>query len=269
MLNLANLGIIAGNGDLPDEVANIYKTQGGKCYIASIDPEKTYSDFPYQQFALGAVGAILGYFQKNDVENIVIIGGIARPDLKSLKVDMSGTMLLASILKRKIMGDDNILTVISNYIEKKGFKVIAPQEILTMTNYSNNIVSQKQPSREDMLDIELGRKISSSLGVYDVGQSIIICDRYVLGIEAAEGTDNLIRRCAAFRKSSKGGVLVKMSKPGQDMRLDVPVIGPQTIRELASYGFKGLAIEQAGVIIVKPEETRKVLDDNELFIVGF
>ena len=104
------------------------------------------------------------------------------------------------------------------------------------------------------------------LGGLDVGQSVIVCDGYVIGIEAAEGTDNLIRRCEYLRKKEKGGVLVKMSKSEQDMRLDMPVIGPDTVFFLAKHGFNGIAIEKEGVIVIKPEETQKLLNDNGLFL---
>lgn len=100
----------------------------------------------------------------------------------------------------------------------------------------------------------------------DVGQSVIISNGYVVGIEAAEGTDNLISRCAILRKENNGGVLVKMSKSAQDMRLDVPAIGPDTIKLLAENKYSGIAIEKSGVIIINPEEVQKMLDENNLFL---
>lgn len=264
-MKLPALGIIAGNGDLPDEIANIYIGNGGKCFVASIDKDRSYNGVPCKIFTLGCVGAILEYFEENRVENVIIVGGVQRPDLRSLKVDWGGTALLASIMKQKILGDDNVLTIVMDHIKKKGFNVISPLDILAMD--TKNLISTKnKPSKDNVSDIEFGISILENLGKLDVGQSVIICDGYTLGIEAAEGTDNLIRRCDLLRKKDKGGVLVKMSKSGQDMRLDVPVIGPDTIFCLAKHGFVGLAIEKKGVIIIKPEETRRVLDENELFL---
>jgi UDP-2,3-diacylglucosamine hydrolase len=264
-MSLPRLGIIAGNGDLPDEIANIYSKNGGDCFIASIDKDRSYSAVPCKNFALGSVGAILEYFEENKVKDVILIGGINRPDLKSLKVDWGGTTLLASIVKQTILGDDNVLKIVMTHIEKKGFNIVSPFEILEI-NTENQIFSIKQPSIQDDTDIELGSLVLKTMGGLDVGQSVVVCDAYVVGIEAAEGTDNLINRCSMLRKKSKGGVLVKRSKLAQDMRLDVPVVGPKTILNLAKCGFNGLAIERHGVIIVNPEETKKLLDENGLFL---
>lgn len=259
------LGIIAGNGDLPDEIAKIYTSGAGDCYIASIDKDRSYLGVPYKKFAIGAVGAILEYFEENKVEDVIIIGGIERPDLNSLKVDLGGAALLANIAKQKMLGDDSVLKIVMDYIKKRGFNVISVLDVLALKD-DNLIFTNKKTSKQNNIDIKIGVDVLKKLGHLDVGQSVIVCDGYVLGIEAAEGTDNLIRRCDLLRKKEKGGVLIKMSKIGQDMRLDVPVIGPETIFCLAKHGFNGLAIEKSGVIIIKPEETKKLLDENDLFL---
>jgi DUF1009 family protein len=142
-------------------------------------------------------------------------------------------VLIAKIIKKKFLGDDNLLRTVSDYLESKGYKIVSPQEILKLSESENHIFTKAKPLEQDMLDIELGREVINSLGNLDVGQSVIVCSGYVLGIEAAEGTDNLIRRCDILRKSEKGGVLVKMGKSAQDMRLDVPVIGADTFFFLA------------------------------------
>lgn len=263
---LQNLGIIAGGGDLPTEIAKIHTNSGGKCFIVSLDPKNTFDGFSCECFSLGSVGGIIDYFKSNSVENIVIIGGIKRPDFKSLKVDFSGSMLLAKILKQKALGDDNLLKIVVDYIELKGLKVNSPQEILKAGKYELGIVSKKSPSAQDNKDIEIGTQVMTSLGALDVGQSVIVSDGYVVGIEAAEGTDNLIQRCDDLRPQNKNGVLVKMSKSAQDMRVDVPVIGPNTISLLVKHGFNGVAIEKSGVIVINPQETENLLNKNGLFL---
>jgi DUF1009 family protein len=263
---LPNLGIIAGSGDLPAEIAKLQKSSGGNCVIAALNSEIVFENFVHKHFTIGSVGGIIKYFKENAVENVIIIGGIDRPDLKSLRVDFSGSLLLAKILKQKILGDDNILKIVSNYIESNGLKIIFPQEILKTGKYNLGISSARLPSNQDKVDIEIGKQVIVSLGALDVGQSVIVCDGYVVGVEAAEGTDNLIRRCEILRRAEKGGVLVKMSKSAQDMRLDVPVIGPDTVFFLAKHGFNGVAIEKEEVIVIKPEETKSLLDKHGLFL---
>lgn len=260
------LGIIAGSGDLPKTISDIYNNIGGNSFLASIDPNIKLENSSCKHFAIGEVGGIIKYFKDNNVENVILVGGINRPNLKSLKVDLSGSLLLAKILKQKILGDDNVLKIIANYITSKGFNVISPLEILNNAEYNIKISSKVAESNDDKTDIEIGKQIIKALGNMDVGQSVIISNGYVIGIEAAEGTDNLISRCAILRKENNGGVLVKMSKSAQDMRLDVPAIGPGTIKLLAENKYSGIAIEKSGVIIINPEEVQKMLDENNLFL---
>ncbi len=279
---MLNLGIIAGNGDLPKEIARIQQESGGKCFIASLDSKLVAQDefnnpnlseskdtnIVCEFFSLGSVSSIINFFKQHSVKEIVIIGGIDRPDLNSLKVDLSGSILLAKILKQKILGDDNILKIVSNYIESKGFRVISPQKLLGSRKYHIDIVTNQSPSNQDKIDIKIGSQILYSLGHLDVGQSVIVYNGRVIGIEGAEGTDNLISRCAPLRKATNGGVLVKMSKSSQDMRLDVPVIGPMTVNLLSDYNFNGIAIEKTGVIIANPEKTQSILNDSKLFLTA-
>ncbi len=264
---LPKLGIIAGNGSLPEQIVKLYQAKGGECFLADINAEIDQSSgLQSKSFSIGSVGGIIEYFTENSVQKIIIVGGIDRPDLKSLKVDLAGSALLARILKGKLLGDDNVLKIVAAYVESKGFEVISPIEVLNSAEYTNSISSKKSPSKQDKDDIEIGKDVIKSLGHMDVGQSVIVADGYVIGIEAAEGTDNLIKRCALLRKKDKGGVLVKMSKPGQDMRLDIPVIGPETARLLAKHGFSGVAVEKDGVIVIDPQETLEALDDGGMFL---
>jgi DUF1009 family protein len=269
VLNKNNLGIIAGSGLLPSTIADLHLKQGGQVYIAALEGETDIlhiTKYQYKQFPIGSVGALLEYFTENNVKEIIIIGGITRPDLKSVKVDKAGSLLIAKILKEKFLGDDNLLKIISDFIEFKGFKVISPKTLLELGTYEKLYVSNKLPSKHDEIDIELGMQVIKSLSDLDIGQSVIAADGYVLGIEAAEGTDALIRRCELLRKTERGGVLVKMAKLTQDMRLDLPTIGPDTIFYLAKHGYNGLAIQKSGVIIVKPLETLSLLNEHDLFI---
>lgn len=263
------LGIIAGGGQLPLEIARIYSRNGGKCIIAALEPENHFAlsdTYECKHFHIGQAGEIIKYFHNQKVQDIVLVGNIERPEFKNIKVDFTGSKLLARIMKNKIIGDDNALKTVCSFLEEHNFKVISPVEILQLTDYDSALVAVNYPNSRDERDIEVGVEILAAMGKLDVGQSIIVNEAYVLGIEAAEGTDNLIRRCEQLRKTKKGGVLVKMSKNAQDMRLDVPTIGPDTIFFLAKHGFNGVAIERKKVIIVSPEETKKIALQSNIFI---
>lgn len=267
--NLPIIGIIAGGGSLPALVASIYKKQGGQSFIALIEnegDEELLTCYQGKKFAIGQVGSVIEYFKENRVNEIIIIGKISRPEFSAIKVDLTGSKLVANILKNKFLGDDNALKTVSAFLEAEGFKVISPKSILREADYLTDNSTKKSPSKQDKIDIELGKKVLTALGELDVGQSIIIADGYTLGIEAAEGTDNLIRRSELLRKKERGGVLVKMSKLNQDKRLDIPTIGPETIFCLAKHNFNGVAIEKEGVIVVNSAETWALADKYEIFI---
>ncbi|WP_375332187.1 LpxI family protein [Candidatus Tisiphia endosymbiont of Temnostethus pusillus] len=260
------VGIIAGNGLLPISLANSFIKQGGQCYIAALEGEANpvlYQDFTHQFFKIGMVKPIIEYFRKYDVKNIILAGSVNRPNLRSIKVDLMGSRLLARILKQKFLGDDKLLGIVTDFLEEKGFKVVSSYEILR-TN--NDVMTIAVPSRIDNTDIELGIKLLDSIGYLDVGQSVIVDNGYIIGIEAAEGTDNLIERCSYLRKNSTGGVLIKMMKKGQDTRIDIPTIGAKTISNLANYGYKGLVIQKDKVIILEIERTIELANECGLFI---
>ncbi|MDR0774129.1 MULTISPECIES: LpxI family protein [unclassified Candidatus Tisiphia] len=260
------VGIIAGNGLLPISLANSFIKQGGQCYIAALEGEANpvlYKDFTHQFFKIGMVKPIIEYFRKYDVKNIILAGSVNRPNLRSIKVDLMGSRLLARILKQKFLGDDKLLSIVTDFLEEKGFKVISSYEILR-TN--NDVMTIAVPSKIDNTDIELGIKLLDSIGYLDVGQSVIVDNGYIIGIEAAEGTDNLIERCSYLRKNSIGGVLIKMMKKDQDTRIDIPTIGAETISNLANYGYKGLAIQKDKVIILEIERTIGLANECGLFI---
>lgn len=265
--NPLRLGIIAGNGYLARDIVEIYSNIGGTCFIASIDEYNSseYKGHVFESFSIGSVGAIINYFTNNLVKDIVFVGGVKRPEFRSLAVDWCGAEVLSTIIKKKILGDDNLLSIITTYITSKGFNVISPLYILSL-NKKKIISTEKKIQKKYHIDIKLGSSILRNLGSLDVGQSVIIHNGYTLGIEAAEGTDNLIYRCSALRKQNKGGILIKMSKSSQDMRLDVPVIGPNTILCLAENGFDGVVIERSGVITINPKKTQSILDKHDLFL---
>jgi DUF1009 family protein len=261
------VGIIAGNGLLPASVAASLTKQNSKCYIAALTGEADpglYQQYSHRFFSLGMAGSIIEYFNTSNVEHVVLAGGVNRPNLKSLKVDMTGSILLARVLKQKFLGDDNLLKVITGFLEEKGFKIIASHEILASDNI---IITTNIPSSSEIRDIDLGIKLLESIGEMDVGQSVIVEDGYILGIEAAEGTDNLIIRCSHLRKNARGGVLIKMAKRNQDTRVDMPTIGPETVEHLASYNYSGLAIKKDQVIVLNPQEVTRLANKYGLFCV--
>jgi UDP-2,3-diacylglucosamine hydrolase len=262
------IGIVGGRGLLPAEIAKLYIERGGECYVAAIlnNLDCDLPTFvPNKFFKIGEVGGVVEYFKQHNVAQVIFVGGINRPNLSSVQADLLGVMLLAKIAMKKFLGDDEVLRIIANFFEDRGFEVISAQDIILPS--SDIHLTIKPPSKQDQVDIELGIKVAKSLGMLDIGQSVIVADGYVLGVEAAEGTDNLIKRCALLRKRTSGGVLIKVMKSKQDIRMDIPTIGLHTIQNLIDYSYNGVAIENGKVIISNLENTVKLANQHRIFIM--
>jgi hypothetical protein len=146
--------------------------------------------------------------------------------------------------------------------------VVAPQDILGDLKAPEGVLGRHAPDTAARNDIARGLAVAKQLGLVDVGQAVVVQQGIVLGVEAIEGTDALLRRCGSLRRSTGGGVLVKISKPKQDRRGDPPVIGAATIGEAAAAGLAGIAVEAGGVLILDRKEVVQLADDKKLFLVG-
>lgn len=259
---MSKLGIIAGSDGLPLTVAKAFT---GEVFVACIKNHgKTsdYEDYNSEEFHVGHVGKILKYFKKNDVKDIVLAGAIKRFNFLDLAVDFDGAVLLTKIMASKVLGDDKLLRIVADHIESKGYKIHSPLEFIK--NDMAETISK--PSKEFLNDIEYASKVVSKLGELDVGQSAIVERGLILGVEAAEGTDQLIKRCFSIAKDTKSSILVKMMKPNQDSRLDTPVIGIETVKNAINSDMAGIAIQKDSVIIVEPEKIAELANQNEFFI---
>lgn len=269
MLNIKKLGIIAGSGNLPAIIANTFNNP---TYIAQIsEPEDVVyhnSQTYIERFSIGEVGKILNYFSTNDAHHIVMAGGIKRPNFTSLKVDELGRALVYRIIKSKFLGDDQLLRIVAEFLEDKGFNIISAQDIVKNSTLPQGVATIAAPSIQELASIELGKIEAIRLGRADLGQSVIIEGSIILGVESKTGTDALIQNCKAKKKHHNSGVLVKMMKPQQDQRLDIPTIGINTVINISSAGLAGIAIEANRVIVIDPEETINMANKLGIFIIG-
>lgn len=256
------LGIIAGSGKLPQMIAEAFE---GEAYIVALKnyaEKESFTDHSSEEFAIGSVGKILKYFKSNNVENLIIAGSVKRFSFKDIAVDLEGAALMAKIMAAKFLGDDKLLRIAADYIESKGFSILPPLEYIK----NNDVQTHKKPNKNQFADIEYAIKSATELGKLDIGQGVIVEKGLILGVEAAEGTDQLIERCASYAKESKASILIKMMKPNQDKRLDVPVIGKETILNAIRADMAGIAIQEDSVIIIDKEEIVEIANQNKFFI---
>ena len=264
------LGIVAGSGQLPGQIAALCRASGRDYYVVALkghaDPA-IIGDTPHSWIRLGEGVRGVDLFHENGVKDIVFAGAVRRPGLLELRPDGRTAKFLARLGKAWI-GDDSILSAIVNELENYGFRVVAPETLLQDCLAIEGVYGRHIPDADTRKDIERGFSLLTSLAAQDVGQSVIVQQGIVLGIEAAEGTDELIRRCAALHRDGPPGVMVKAHKVGQERRVDLPVVGATTIRAAIDAGLQGIAVEAGNTLVFDREEVVALADEAGLFVVG-
>lgn len=265
------LGIIAGGGDLPARLIRFCKESSRPFFVlgfeGATDPHML-DGTPHAIVRLGAVGDALSYLHSADVKEVVMAGRIKRPSFGALMPDMTATKLLGKLGKAFFSGDDALLRKLVEYLEEEGFKVIGVEEVLTDLLMPKGVLTRHAPDEIARRDIEIGLRAARAIGALDIGQAVLVQNGIVLGVEAAEGTDEMIARCGRLRREDKGGVLVKVTKPHQESRVDLPAIGVTTVQRVHEAGFAGIACEAGGCILIGKSETIARADGLNMFIVG-
>jgi DUF1009 family protein len=264
------LGIIAGSGDLPRFLIEACRGAGRAVYVVALEGEtdpQVVTGVPHAWCRIGAGAALLGALHTNGVRELVLAGGVKRPSLAALRPDWRAAKFIARVGYRAL-GDDGLLSAVVAELEREGFSVIGAHEVLDTAALLEGPLGNCRPDADASADIEQGFRLARAIGALDLGQAVVIQQGLVLGVEAIEGTDALIRRCAALRRSGPGGVLVKAEKPGQERRADRPTIGPQTVAVAAEGGLRGIAAEARATLVLDRDEVIRAADAAGLFVVG-
>jgi UDP-2,3-diacylglucosamine hydrolase len=264
------LGIFAGAGGLPRRLVEACRATGRGVFVLALEgaaePE-TVTDVAHAWCPVGAAGRGLALLRKNGVGELVLAGGVRRPSLASLRPDWRAAKFLARVGYRAL-GDDGLLSAVVAELEREGFRVVGPDQVLQAGLALEGPFGRVRPDEQALADIERGQRIARALGALDVGQAAVVQQGLVLGVEAIEGTDALLRRCGGLRRDGLGGVLVKVEKPGQERRADRPTIGPQTVNLAAEAGLRGIAIEAGATIVIDRDEVVAAADRAGLFVFG-
>lgn len=269
--NHPTLGIIAGAGQLPRRIIEACRQQDRQFYIVAFENQtepELVENLPHIWCRLGQTKKALDYLKQCGVEEIVMVGPIKRPSWSELKPDTFTATWLAKRL-HKILGDDSLLRAVIHLIESEGFTVVSAENIIGDSLLApRGVIGKHHPNSQDQQDIALGLKVATMLGSCDIGQAVMIQQGLVLGVEAIEGTEALLKRCAPLKRAGAGGVLVKVTKPQQEVRVDRPTVGLETLKKLQEGEFRGLAVEAFGVIMLNKEEMIQFADEHQLFLVG-
>lgn len=276
MTEATPLGIIAGAGRFPLAIAHAARAQGRPVFAILLKgiagPE--LETFPHVRLGIGRFGAILAAARGAGCRDLVFIGSLVRPNLWTTVPDLSALMVIPELVQLYRGGDDHLLRGIAGLFERRGFRLLAAQDVAPELILPLGVLTARKPDAPDEADIARGLAAIAALGPYDVGQGMVIGGQRIVAVEGAEGTDGMLERCSAMRAGGRlawpdgSGILVKAPKPGQDRRLDMPAIGPATVERAVKAGLRGIAVVAGSTLMVDGQEMIRAADRHGLFIVG-
>lgn len=270
------LGVIAGGGLVPLAVAAAAAAAGRAVCIFAIQGEadRAVENHPHHWVRWGEIGRLFDLLVRERVGDLVIAGSVSRPDYSSIRVDLGAVLSLPRILSLMVGGDDTVLKNVVRFFEDRDYRVVGAHEIAPdLVAEAGRFGAVKLP-KDAELDLEKGFEAARMLGRLDIGQAVVSIGGRVVGVEGVEGTDELIARIADLRArgrikgGSRQGVLVKAAKPQQDLRVDMPTIGPRTVDAAAAAGLAGIAVEAGRVMIVDRAATVAAADRQKVFLIA-
>jgi DUF1009 family protein len=269
------LGIIAGGGPLPGQVAAAALGAGREVFVVALEgyaEPAVVAGFPHEEVRLGAAGRSIAALRARGCVDVVLAGPVKRPSLLDIRPDAEGARLLARIGRAAFAGDDGFLAAIVRVLGEEGFRVLGAHEVMREARHEilgpSGLLTGAEPDAAVRADIARGVAVVRALGAADIGQACVVQQGIVLAVEAVEGTDAMLARAGSLRRPGPGGVLVKLTKPAQDRRADLPTIGPETIRHAFEAGLRGVAFEANGTILLHREASIAAAEALGLFLLG-
>lgn len=264
------LGILAGGGELPQRVVEACRAAGREVFVLAFegqtDPD-TVEGVEHAWSRLGAAGSAIEILRQAEVSELVMAGPIRRPSLRELRPDLRALQFLTKVGAHSL-GDDGLLRALVRALEDEGFRLLGIQDVMSGLLAEVGALGRHTPDATAERDIARGLAVAKALGAADVGQAVVVQEGLVLGVEAIEGTDRLLERCHDLRRAGSGGVLVKIKKPDQEARADLPTIGPKTVENAAAARLRGIAVEAGGTLVMEPGRVAEAADRAGLFVVG-
>jgi UDP-2,3-diacylglucosamine hydrolase len=267
------IGILAGGGRLPLTVAESVVAQGGSVHVVAIEGEADadFSPFPHTWVGWGHVGRMVSTLRRQ-ADAMVIAGGVRRPNLWKIRPDLGFILSIPQILAMMTGGDDSVLSRVVKFFEAKGIEVRGAHQVAPELLASEGPAGTLSLYGQVRTDAELGFAVRAALGPLDAGQAVVVADGAVLAIEGAEGTDAMLARVGSLNGTredgARRGVLAKGPKPGQELRVDMPTIGPRTVEHAAEAGLAGVALEAGATLLLDRSAAVAAADEHGIAIEG-
>lgn len=265
---MSNIGIIAGGGSLPISIGKNLIKKNFNVFFFVLEEffiTTNYKDLDVTKIKLKSAKKIIESLKDKNIESIIMAGNIKRPSITDISFDLQTFKLAKNLLLNKT-GDNSLLVSVKKYFLDNGFDYFDWKKHCPELFANNDNLTQTKPTRKAKENLIKALSVFRSFGEIDVGQSMVIQNQIVLGLEAVEGTDNLITRCKDYKKSGDKGILVKLSKYNQSNILDIPTIGEKTIKLLKNYDYEGIYLEKDNCLIIDKEKTIDLANQYKIFI---
>jgi DUF1009 family protein len=271
------IGLIAAGGVMPFAVADSLVARGLNPVLFALkgacDPVRV-EGFRHHWISVGQVGRAVKLFRSENCRDLVFIGTLVRPALSEIRLDWGTLRVIGRVWAAFRGGDDHLLSGIGRILEQDGFRMVGIRDVAPDLLMPEGCITRAAPDHSAVADIARGRDVLRALSPFDIGQAAIVIDGHVVGVEDIEGTDGLLARVAHLRAEGRirakaaRGVLVKAPKSTQDLRFDLPTIGPRTIEGAAKARLAGVAIVAGNTIVVEPQTMIEAADAAGLFVTG-
>lgn len=274
---MEKIAIIAGGGKLPLEVADGAARTGIEPFVVGINGEAgaEISAFDHEFLSWGQLGTLFGLLKERGISHAVFAGSVKRrPDILKMKLDWVAVRSLPQVIAFMLGGDNSLLSGAIKLFESHGVAIVGAHQVVPDLLAPQGLIAGRKPTKAQAGNLERAMEACRAIGKLDIGQAAIAEHGRVVALEGLEGTDGMIRRVRELREAGrlpadgKDGVLVKTKKPGQEVRADLPSIGPSTIEACAQAGLKGIAVEAGASLILSRGETIAAARAAKLFIIG-
>ena len=271
------LAMICGGGTLPLAVADSVAARGRKVLLFALrgaaDPA-AFAGREHTWVHLGQFGTVARIARAQGCRDIVCLGSVVRPSFWQLRPDFFMLKVLPQVVRAFRGGDDHLLSSVGRVIENHGFRMLGAHEVAPEILVPAGTLGRLAPGARDRADIAFGFEYLRAAGPFDIGQAVVVANKHILAVEAAEGTDRMLARVAELRAEGRlhapagSGVLVKAAKPAQDRRFDLPSVGPHTVEGVVRAGLVGIAVTAGETIVAEPEALLEAADRANIFVVG-
>jgi hypothetical protein len=271
------IGLIAGGGVLPFAVADSLVARGIRPVFFALkgacDPAQV-SRFQHHWISVGQLGRLAALLRAENCRDLVFIGTLVRPALSEIRLDWGTIRVMGRVFAAFRGGDDHLLSGIGRILEGDGFRMVGIKDVAPDLLMPIGVLTRKAPDSSAQADISKGQGVLSALSPFDIGQAVVVIDGHVVGVEGIEGTDALLARIGQLRADGRirakagRGVLVKAPKTGQDLRYDLPTLGPRTIESAVTAGLAGIAVAAGDTLVAEPQALVAAADAADLFVAG-